>query len=495
MKIAYFSPFPPKQTGIATYSKYLVSELRKLFSVDAFDISNDSASNASTAFANFSPADAIRELNDYDTVVYHLGNNPHFHLEIFGVLRQFNGLVVLHDIVLYYLFAGMGKAGLAKHFLLNYGIERLPEIDHIITDSIDGDILRYRYPEKYPMVASIFPHARRIIVHNRWAENAVRSLGYDRPIHVIPFLSYPLSQVQSVATAELRKRHKISTEDLVIGCFGFIGPTKRMDQVCAALSSLRPKLSFKLLIVGAGDDLRPMIASARLRDRTIQLDFVSDDDFITLLGLTDVVVNLRYPSMGESSATLTQAMTMGKPCIVTNDASFRDLPDNCVVKIDIGDNEVTDLANAITRLASDREGRQSIGKAAKVFTTGNLSPNNIARQYQSIIEAEIKDQARRILMADARDNEAIEAMSHLFRESLVEHLPTHLRQNVLTGASAPPRRFIRLSRDEVRWTYRVILGREPENDAKIEEVMAKTHDLATLRDQMLKSEEYRSRFG
>jgi glycosyltransferase involved in cell wall biosynthesis len=491
MKIAYFSPFPPKQTGIATYSKSLVPELRKLFRVDAFDIGNDAASDASMAFGDFSRDGIVSDLTRYDAVIYHLGNNPHFHLEIYRTLRQFSGIVVLHDVVLYYLFAGTGKAGLTKHFLLNYGVERLREIDQIIADSTEGDILRYRYPAKYPMIGSIFPYATRIIVHNQWAKIAIRSLGYTRPIHVVPLLSYHQPRAPASAASELRKRHRISEGDFVIGCFGFIGPTKRMAQVCAALAAIREKVSFKLLIVGEGDDLRPMIATAGLREKTLQLNFVSDKDFIALLEMTDVVVNLRYPSMGESSATLTQAMSLAKPCIITNDASFRDLPDDCVVKIDLGETEVSDLASAISELAASPTRRESLGKAAKTFIADNLCPAKIAHQFQAVVEAEVKEQARRTLLADADDIQTAETVAHLFRQSLLERLPTHLKQGVYEATREAPRRHVGLTEDEIRWTYRITLGREPENEAKVEEIMANVHDLPTLLNQMLNSDEYR----
>ena len=491
MKIAYFSPFPPKQTGIATYSKYLVPELRKLFRVDAFDIGNDAASDASMAFGDFGRDGIVSDLARYDAVIYHLGNNPHFHLEIYRTLRQFSGIVVLHDIVLYYLFAGTGKHGLAKHFLLNYGVERLREIDQIIAESPNGDILRYGYPERFHMLGSIFPHATRIIVHNHWAENAVRSLGYGGPIHVVPFLSYPLPPLSSSASRQLKKHYRISDNDVVIGSLGFIGPTKRMSQLCAALATMRDKVFFKLLIVGEGDDLRPMIASAGLRDRTIQLNFVSDKDFVVLLGLTDIVVNLRYPSMGESSATLTQAMTMGKPCVVTNDASFRDLPDHCVVKIDVGETEVTDLAAAINELVADSARRESLSKAAKTFVAENLRPSKIANQFKAVIEAEAKDRARRILLADAGGVKTVKAVARVLRKSLVERLPCHLKQSIFEAAGEAPREHVGLTQHEIRWAYRIMLGRDPESQAKVTEVMAEIHDLPTLLNLMLNSEEYR----
>src|SRR5258708_4678170 len=148
MKIAYFSPFPPKQTGIATYSIALVKELRRLMRVDCFDFENGTGQDPSVNFADFDKLYRIGRLKTYDATVYHLGNNPHFHLDIYRTLRQFPGIVVLHDIVLYFLFAGDGKAAFVKHFLINYGVERIHEIDDVIRQSDAENILRYNLPEK-----------------------------------------------------------------------------------------------------------------------------------------------------------------------------------------------------------------------------------------------------------------------------------------------------------------------------------------------------------
>jgi glycosyltransferase involved in cell wall biosynthesis len=436
MKIAYFSPFPPKQTGIALYSEQLVRHLRELAQVKSYDFWNDSAGTADETFSDFARSGRVQELAACDAVIYHLGNNPHFHVEIFKLLRQFPGIVVLHDVVIYYLIAGLGPAGLTKHLWINYGRRHAADIEAIIHDSAEHDILRYPYPEKYPLTASVFPHATRIIVHNRSARDHVVALGYSRPVHVIPHLTFSSvdADIPDAHVHQLTRKHSIKDSQVVIGCLGFIGPTKRLAVVCEALQRLRGKVDFRLLIVGAGDDVSGMIAANSLDDVTIRTTFVDGDEFSAYLRLSDIVVNLRYPSMGESSGTLTRAMALGKPCIVTNSGSFADLPSDAVEKISVGPSEVAELAAAIDRLAAASARRGALGAAALRYTQTVLDPSVIAQRFVRAVKSEIKERAQSALIADANRSFGQGTVVELFQREMKRSLPAHLRES-LGGAS------------------------------------------------------------
>jgi glycosyltransferase involved in cell wall biosynthesis len=490
MKVAYFSPFPPKMSGIAVYSEQLVRQLRKLMQVDCYDCANEQAGDPSVSFGDFARTGRISDLASYDAVIYQLGNNPHYHLDIFHIMRQFKGIVVLHDVVLYYLFAGLGRAGLIKHLWLNYGRKGAAEIEEIIADCTDGDILRYQHPENHALTASVFSGASRIIVHNHAAKERVTSLGYQGAVHMIPHASFPSADacVTGKELDALREKHSIAKDDLVIGCFGFIGRTKRIDQVCRALSLLKSKFKFRFLIVGEGDDVTPVVEEGGLTRLTIRTGFVDERDFARYLGLTDIFVNLRYPGMGESSGTLTRAMIVGKPCIVTNDGWFADLPDDAVIKIPLGENEVADLAAAITRLAGDDDLRASLGRSAKCFAE-SISDSKIAQELKKVIETEMKDRARESLMENARALNGAEAAVQLLRDSLMWRLPGHLKRAFWKPSSEGVR--YRLSEDHVRWAYRILLNHDPENEEVIEQVRSSIHNVPALRDWIMQSEEYR----
>lgn len=431
MNVAYFSPLPPQQTGIALYSDQLVPELRKLMQVDCYDFGNESTGQTSLPVADFSKTGRISDLSRYKAVIYQIGNNPYYHLEIFRTLQLFPGIVVLHDVILYYLFAGLGAEGLTKHLWLNYGRSRAGDIRKILASSPDQNILRYRAPIEYPLTASIFPHATSIIVHNRSARDHLLALGCERAVHVVPLLAYPSADPPAGGTEleALRRKYSIRKGEVVISCLGFIGPTKRMAQVCQALAILKDRLKFHFLIVGVGDDVSAMIEEANLSELTTRTLFVDDRAFSLHLQLSDIVVNLRHPSMGESSSTLTRAMALAKPCIVSTDGSFADLPPDTVVKIDVGENEVRDLAAALDRLVSDGAARSALGRAAQHYTETTLSAPKVAAHFKRIIDLDIKQRAQESLLTDVRQSVDAHRAANLLEESIVRNLPAHLRDH------------------------------------------------------------------
>jgi glycosyltransferase involved in cell wall biosynthesis len=93
----------------------------------------------------------------------------------------------------------------------------------------------------------------------------------------------------------------------------------------------------------------------------------------------DAVANLRYPSHGESSASLIQAMSCGLPCLVTDHASFSELPDDTVLKIPFGEDEVEVLEARMRRLAEDPVARTTLGKRAREHVQTHHAPEAVAR--------------------------------------------------------------------------------------------------------------------
>jgi glycosyltransferase involved in cell wall biosynthesis len=436
MKVAYFSPFPPQRTGIATYSARLVSELQKVMAVQCYDAETKVIDELQLNIKGFSIQSRVNDLASFDAIFYNLGNNPHYHLWIYRVLRQWPGIVILHDVVLYYLFAGAGRDAFVKHFFANYGYSRISELERLIDACPNHDLLRYPHPERYPLIGSIFPYARQIVVHNRAAQAQIRSLGYFSPIHVVPQLGSidGAAQIRITDKKATKDRFGIRRTELLIGSFGFIGPTKRLDKLCQALRQLKGELEFTLLIVGEGEDVSRLVSENGLESDTIVTGFVAEEDFRSLLDLTDIVVNLRHPSMGESSWTLNQAMAIGKACIVTDDASFKELTEDCVCKIRHDASEVADLVSAIRRL-KDTEMRRMLGIRARKFAEQAWRAARIVEQFKAIAENEESLHKFDDVTSNTSETERTHKLGRMFRAALVAALPEPLMGSFF---NAPP---------------------------------------------------------
>ena len=88
----------------------------------------------------------------------------------------------------------------------------------------------------------------------------------------------------------------------LLECLVLFDPTKQIKKVIAAIKELiAQKYRVKLLIVGIGDDLNPLINKLGVSEHIILKGYVDEDDFQKLFSVVDTVINLRFPSYGEAS--------------------------------------------------------------------------------------------------------------------------------------------------------------------------------------------------
>ena len=88
MKVAYYSPLPPARSGIADYSALLLPALRERVEQVVLAEPGKRAPRA-------------------DVALYHVGNDPDAHGWIVDALKRRPGVVVLHELVLHHLIAGI----------------------------------------------------------------------------------------------------------------------------------------------------------------------------------------------------------------------------------------------------------------------------------------------------------------------------------------------------------------------------------------------------
>lgn len=388
MKLAYFAPLPPKKTGVAAYAAHLAVALAEHASIDFFDNAPSLPPLPGTNLIDYIAApEKLLTLPRYDAVLYQLGNNPEFHAHIFNALLACPGPVILHDSVLYFLIAGLGKGGMLREFLCNEGSGAAADFFAIIRESPEQDVLRYRDPARYPMLSGVLKTATRIIVHSRTSAALVRSAGYVGPIDVIPHLAYPVAMqgVDPALKQQTRLDLGLCDGELLLGSFGFFGATKRFPSIFRALGRLRSAVRFKFLVVGEGGDLTDLVSEAGLADRTILRGYVDDQKFSRLLGSTDILINPRFPSMGETSGPLIQAMAAGIPSVVSDLAWFGELPDEAVAKVPTGEHEADGIEAAVHRLATDEELRRAMGEAARRHIQSACAPQVVAAQFATAL--------------------------------------------------------------------------------------------------------------
>src|SRR5439155_6282687 len=119
---------------------------------------------------------------------------------------------------------------------------------------------------------------------------------------------------------------------------------KRVPQLLAAFADLREShAEARLLLIGSvspGLDLDRRIEHAGLSDAVVREDYVAEERLWSLIDRVDALVSLRSPTMGETSAMVIRALTLGKPVIVSDVGWFLELPDEVALKVAPDEREV-----------------------------------------------------------------------------------------------------------------------------------------------------------
>ena len=140
-------------------------------------------------------------------------------------------------------------------------------------------------------------------------------------------------------------RHKLGLDEAtpLVGIFGFLKPYKRIAESLRAFRRLlRLMPNVKMILVGEPHPEFPvesMIRSMGLSANVRVLGFAPIEDFVGYLGACDIVLNLRFPTVGESSGTLLRSLGLGKAVMVSEVGSFQEFPDDVCLKVPVGPGE------------------------------------------------------------------------------------------------------------------------------------------------------------
>jgi len=333
----------------------------------------------------------------YRHFIYHFGNSPDFHFTLLQLLREQPGIVVLHDTVLFYLTTGRGAGELWQALCAEKKTCCLTTLRTLRQQSPGHDIAQYPHPEHYPGIEEILKQATAVVVHSKLAKNRILATGYSKPVYQLPLIDYQqittfdLDQVENEAIKKLYKSKR--TDNLfIIGVFGFAGPTKRRQSIFQAVAALPEaiKAQIKLLIIGV-DIYQDKARELGLADLVVTTGYTSDNDYDQCMALCDLILNLRYPSMGETSAVQIQAMSAKKATIVSDHAWFGELADNSVHKIAVGQQEVEELKQGIIKMFEDTDYRLSVACDAHSYVRRHHSATSITAQWQDILKGTSKN--------------------------------------------------------------------------------------------------------
>ena len=364
MKLNWFSPLPPARTGIADYTFGILPELSRRAEVTLWTDRTgwDPALEQYAAVRHYQPhrVDWV-ELNRAELSFYNIGNNHLHHASIWQVSRQSPGVVVLHDVRLHDFFESLyrghwrDEAGYLAQIEKHYGEEGLLAATEFVTARHgDFDLMAQRFP----LTPAVLENALAAMVHTK---NAFEELQRESrcPVFYAPLPSAPISASQ---TTDSSAPHPYR---LII--FGHIGRNRRLDAVLEALSQLPQRNRFQLDIYGEIDDaktLRHRIHALNLQDAVKVHGYAPAEDLDHALSTAKLAINLRYPTMGEASASQLRIWEHGLPSLVTKVGWYESLSAETVAHVRPED-EVADIRSHLESFLDDPERFARMGKQGR----------------------------------------------------------------------------------------------------------------------------------
>jgi glycosyltransferase involved in cell wall biosynthesis len=362
-RVAYFSPLPPVRSGIADYSHELLPRLAERASITLF------AADPEHVTGSLRDQFFIRPIEDYpaarweyDLALYQMGNSRH-HQAIYSMLSRFPGVTVLHEYFLHHLvvdstigrdnFAGyiremgyaLGSEGLRLAYQVRHGKRGLALFE-------------------FPLNERILDSSLGVIVHSRYVQKRIQERRPSLPTKVVPHLNMGQNYFPLLSRRELG----CPDEALVFATAGQITTSKQIILALEAFARLRDEFPHALyLVIGEepGQDihLNEWLAQHGLEGQVICTGYVPTmRHFVSWIAAADVLVNLRYPTVGETSGTALYGLATGRPTIVFDDGWYAELPDDVCVKVPPNDADA--LVLAMQRLARDVTLRQDMGQRA-----------------------------------------------------------------------------------------------------------------------------------
>lgn len=394
-RVAAFTPGPPHRSGGAVYAGVLLPALAEHLDVVAVSPDPFEWDGPSLRPEEVDPA-------GFDVLLHFLADSRD-HLFAYRAAVHLGGVVVCHDLMLPHLLGTFAPDDEAADLAASLGEEQAGELLGRRAHRISTHQEIYMVQ----VVSRAVRGADAAIVHSRFAKFALECEVPGLPVHHVPSHAGAVPDDLD-PPGVLRAALDLPRDAFLIGMFGYLGGHKRvaqsLDGIAAAVPLARAQgIEIGVVLVGAevGTDLAGMLAARGLAGVATVRGAVDDRSFFEHMAAVDVLVALRYPTLGESSATIVQAMRLGKPVITTDHAQFGEERATLRIAPDAG--EVDRIAEALVALATCSRCR-SVASEQSAARAAGFTIEAATAGYVTAIEQARRAPGRRTAGASAASN-------------------------------------------------------------------------------------------
>lgn len=370
LRVAMYTPMPPSKSGIADYSEALAGVLGER--VDLQIVTEGVVGGVSA--------------KPHGVALYQIGNNP-CHAFAYEAALQNPGIVVMHEANLHHLITDItinrnDWDAYVEECAYNGGPDARAFAERVRAREVGPDY-------DLPMTRRILESARGVIAHSHFVASLVREQGFTGPLAVIPHGAWLPSANRNAA------REELGLDPLVplIGAFGYLKPYKRIAESLRAFRRLiavdpRPRM----ILVGEPHPDFPVhriIRTLGLDEYIRVIGFAPTEKFAEYIGACDIVLNLRWPTVGETSGSLQRALGLGKAVLVSDVGSFAELPDDICLKVPAGPDSTAQEEDLIFEylhlLVARPELAAAMGNRARAWVERECSWNVAGDRYAEFI--------------------------------------------------------------------------------------------------------------
>ncbi|HEY4509984.1 MAG TPA: glycosyltransferase [Candidatus Paceibacterota bacterium] len=364
--IAYLSTFPPRECGIATFTKDLVEAIQRKYNpalkAKVLAINND-----------------ITDMYSYEKQVLHhiTAGNIEDYIALARELNQREDIKLIHVQHEFGLFGGDYGNYLIPFFQI---IEKPVVVTfHTVLPNPNPSLLR--------VVRLILQHSKAVIVMNTFSkqilldEYGAKEQDVVVIPHGIPYVASP--------NGETEKQRMGFQDHLVLSTFGLLSPGKGIEYALQALPRVVKKFPNVLyLIIGvthpivrkeAGETYRNFLLG-QVQKLNLQNNvrfynkYLTTEEIVSFLRSTDIYLSPSLDRNQSVSGTLSYALGCGTPVVCTDSLYARSLvTPNTGILLEPKDSKA--ITKSLLDLLSDEKRVKEMGKTAFAETRHMTWPN------------------------------------------------------------------------------------------------------------------------
>jgi len=359
MKIGMISTYPPVACGIATYSSYLIKELRRL--KNRICIVCHKGGEGLDCYPAF----------NYD--------DPDLHYKAFKAMMKFKPdlIHIQHEFGLFGEQKGMNVIPLVYKFKLS----KIPIVITLHTVSVKPDY------EEHIIRKALIEIAEAIIVHEKYQRELIKEqLGYQDKIWYIPHGARVIKPV-------LKAKKKLGLEDRkIVLLLGYFRRSKNFERVVKLFPEVVEVVDDALLLIASGarrpvdvayqNEFLGFLEKLNLKDKIkVLLGPFPQPKFDLILSSADIAV-LPYLK-GAQSGVMAHCLAFAKPVVVSDDVQA--LVDT-VQKSRGGfvAREDSEMAEAICKILTDKNLANEFSNHARKYVEKHLSWQIIASKHMNV---------------------------------------------------------------------------------------------------------------